>query len=261
MSSPLSNKRIVLALVLLALVGGACVMLGLWQLERAKQRQAIAADIQLGRQAAPVNLNASPAQQSPFKNWTPAQAQGRWRGEFSVLLDNRNLAGRPGLGLATPLEMADGRAVLVLRGWLARPIGDQRAPVVHTPGQLQNIQGELTLHVPRLFELWTSGNAATPALNFRTQTRSNEAAEHVDTGQLPRLQNLSVEQLSEQTGLNLIPVVLLQTSASNDGLIRVWPEPSVDADKNVGYAMQWFGFATICLIALLVLIWRQKRNR
>ena len=261
MSSPLSNKRIVLALVLLAIVGGACVMLGFWQLERAKQRQAIAVDIQSGRQAAPVNLNASPAQQSPFKNWTPAQAQGRWRGEFSVLLDNRNLEGRPGLWLATPLEMADGRAVLVLRGWLARPIGDQRAPVVHTPGQLQNIQGELTIHVPRLFELWNSGNVASPGLTFGTQTRSPEAAEQVDTGKLLRLQNLSVEQLSQQTGLNLIPVVLLQTSASNDGLIRSWPEPSVDADKNVGYAMQWFGFATICLIALLALVWRKKRNR
>lgn len=261
MSPPLSNKRIVLALVLLAIVGGACVILGFWQLERAKQRQAIAADIQSGRQAAPVNLNASTAQQGHFKNWTPAQAQGRWRGEFSVLLDNRNLAGRPGLWLATPLELDDGRAVLVLRGWLARPIGDQRAPVVHTPGQPQNIQGELTMHVPRLFELWASGNATRSALSFGTQARGNEAAEQVDTAQLLRLQNLSLEQLSEQTGLNLIPVVLLQTSASNDGLIRAWPEPSVDADKNVGYAMQWFGFATICLIALLVLVWRHRRNR
>ncbi len=261
MSPPLSNKRIVLALVLLAVVGGACVTLGFWQLERAKQRQAIAADIQSGRQAAPINLNASGAQQSRFKNWTPAQAQGRWRGEFSVLLDNRNLAGRPGLWLATPLELDDGRAVLVLRGWLARPIGVQRAPVVDTPGQRQDIQGELTLHVPRLFELWTSGTVTSSALRLGTQTGSNEAAERVDTGQLLRLQNLSLEQLSEQTGLNLLPVVLLQTSASNDGLIRVWPEPSVDADKNVGYAMQWFGFATICLIALMVLVWRQRRNR
>ncbi len=261
MSPPLSNKRIVLALVLLAIVGGACVTLGFWQLERAKQRQAIAADIESGRHATPINLNASVAQQSGFKNWTPARAQGRWRGEFSVLLDNRNLAARPGLWLATPLELDDGRAVLVLRGWLARPIGDQRAPVVDTPGQRQDIQGELTQHVPRLFELWTSGTVTSSALRFGTQTRSNEAAKRIDTGQLPRLQNLSLEQLSQQTGLNLIPVVLLQTGASNDGLIRTWPEPSVDADKNVGYAMQWFGFATICLIALMVLVWRQRRNR
>jgi cytochrome oxidase assembly protein ShyY1 len=163
--------------------------------------------------------------------------------------------------LATPLELEDGRAVLVLRGWLARPIGDQRAPVVDTPRQLQNIQGELTMHVPRLFELWASGNANRSSLSFDAQTRNDSASERVDTGQLLRLQNLSLEKLSEQTGLNLIPVVLLQTSVSNDGLIRAWPEPSVDADKNVGYATQWFGFATICFIALLVLIWRQRRNR
>jgi cytochrome oxidase assembly protein ShyY1 len=100
-----------------------------------------------------------------------------------------------------------------------------------------------------------------PGLSLNAQTRSHGASDAVDTGQLLRLQNLSLEKLSQQTGLNLMPVVLLQTSASNDGLIREWPEPSVDADKNVGYAMQWFGFATICFIALLVLIWRQRRNR
>jgi hypothetical protein len=82
----------------------------------------------------------------------------------------------------------------------------------------------------------------------------------IDSGKLPRMQNLSIVELSEKSGLNLLPVVLMQTSAANDGLIRVWPEPSVDADKNLGYATQWFGFAAICLIALLVFSWRLKRQ-
>jgi cytochrome oxidase assembly protein ShyY1 len=74
------------------------------------------------------------------------------------------------------------------------------------------------------------------------------------------VQNLSLSELSERSGLNLLPVVLMQTSRANDGLIRVWPEPSVDADKNIGYATQWFGFAAICLFALLVFAWRLKRR-
>ena len=94
----------------------------------------------------------------------------------------------------------------------------------------------------------------------RPQRGATRLSSAIDTAQMPRLQNLTLAELSKQSGLKLLPVVLLQTSASNDGLIRIWPEPSVDADKNVGYAVQWFGFATICLIALIVFGWRARRR-
>jgi cytochrome oxidase assembly protein ShyY1 len=163
--------------------------------------------------------------------------------------------------LATPLALADDRAVLVLRGWFARPLGADTAPRVTTSSERQSIQGELTERVPRLFELWSSNKAS--RLTFAAKPSNPLAAKvsAIDTGQLARLQNLSLAELSEQSGLRLLPVVLMQTSTSNDGLIRVWPEPSVDADKNVGYATQWFGFAAICFIALLVFAWRLTRRR
>jgi cytochrome oxidase assembly protein ShyY1 len=67
---------------------------------------------------------------------------------------------------------------------------------------------------------------------------------------------------AQRTGLKFLPTVLMQTGGdASDGLKRVWPEPSVDADKNVGYAMQWFGFAGIVLIAFLVVVWRRLRTR
>jgi cytochrome oxidase assembly protein ShyY1 len=55
----------------------------------------------------------------------------------------------------------------------------------------------------------------------------------------------------------------MQKDENNDGLKRVWPEPSVDSDKNMGYALQWFGFAAIAAIAWLGFawrIWRRKKN-
>jgi len=268
MSKSLFSLRSLLALTLLVTVGATCVALGLWQLARAAERRATAASIQAGRSSAALSLNTLPVAKSQLSNWTPAQVRGQWRGEYSVLLDNRNLAGRPGLWLATPLLMADGRAVLVLRGWFARPLGAQTSPVVITPGGLQDITGELAEHVPRLFELWSSNKQS--GLVFVNQTANQEGrapaspqdlAHAIDTANLPRLQNLTLAELEKQSGLKLLPVVLLQTSAANDGLIRTWPEPSVDADKNVGYAMQWFGFATICLIALLALGWRARRRQ
>ncbi|NLC35774.1 MAG: hypothetical protein GX772_04920, partial [Alcaligenaceae bacterium] len=72
--------------------------------------------------------------------------------------------------------------------------------------------------------------------------------------------------------LNLLPIVLAQTSASlalsppesgatplagtqGQGawaeLRREWPGPSLDSDQNRGYALQWFSFSAIALIAIL----------
>jgi cytochrome oxidase assembly protein ShyY1 len=62
--------------------------------------------------------------------------------------------------------------------------------------------------------------------------------------------------LAERTGLKFLPVVLLQNSPVQEGLSRNWPKPSLDADKNVGYATQWFGFAGIAAVAFCVVLWR-----
>jgi surfeit locus 1 family protein len=260
MSRTKLNSRTALAGLLLVAVAVACVALGYWQLDRAAERRGIALTIEQGRAASALNLNARLLEPKSLNNWTPARVEGSWRDDLSVLLDNRNLEGRPGLWLATPLVMTDGRAVLVLRGWFARPLGAQAAPTIASSGESQTIQGELAQHVPRLFELWSSNTAS--RLTF-TQGPTNSligSTPEINTGTLPRVQNLTLAELSEQSGLNLLPVVLMQTSAANDGLIRVWPEPSVDADKNLGYATQWFGFAAICLFALLVFAWRLKRR-
>ena len=166
MSSGTRNTRTALALALLMLVGGTCVSLGFWQLDRATERRAIAANIEQGRKATAIELNNATQEAHNFKNWTPATVQGRWRSDLSLLLDNRNLNGRPGLWLATPLVIADGRAVLVLRGWFARPLGENIAPIVPTSGSDQQLSGELAEHVPRLVELWSSAKPANETLAF-----------------------------------------------------------------------------------------------
>ncbi|MFZ4710043.1 MAG: SURF1 family protein, partial [Zwartia sp.] len=236
MSRTAFNTRTIFAGLLLVAVSAACVALGFWQLDRATERRRIAQNIEQGRSASMLNLNDRILEQQPIKSWTPAQAEGTWRDDLSVLLDNRNLEGRPGLWLATPLALADGRAVLVLRGWFARPLGAQPAPMVATSSKVQIIQGELVQHVPKLFELWSSNKASRLSFAKSTTSSDNRTAisPKLETGILPRVQNLTLAELSEQSGLNLLPVVLMQTSHANDGSIRVWPEPSVDADKNLG---------------------------
>ena len=253
-----------IATVLLAITAIVCVSLGRWQLSRAEERKETAEIIKRGRMGASIDLNAVllPDQLQP---WKSATAEGVWQPQFSLLLDNRNLEGKPGLWLATPLLFNDGRAVLVLRGWFARPIGSAVSPEIPTPSGRQNITGELALHVPRLFELWSGQDKSQkglplqwPAPHTLAQTKDNDRQ---PTSDLIRVQNIDLAELSTKLGIKLLPVVLMQKDATQDGLIRVWPEPSVDADKNLGYAMQWFGFAAIAVIAWFGLAWRVWRRK
>ncbi len=256
-----SRMLTVAALVLLALAAMVFASLGRWQLGRADERRAIAASIQAGRSQAPLLLSSSvPAEQ--LTAWRPAQVVGRWRPELSVALDNRNLDGRPGLWLATPLVLEDGSAVLVLRGWFARPFDVSQALQIVTPEGPQRVTGELALHVPRMFELWSSGAGSASQLPVGWPGNVAPSASDAEVARLPRLQNLELAQLAARTGLKFVPAVLLQTEPNDDGLKRTWSEPSTDSDKNMGYAMQWFGFAAIALVAwagVALRAWRRRK--
>jgi len=113
----------------------------------------------------------------------------------------------------------------------------------------------LLARVPRLFEL--SSATRLP----RTLPNPAEPQPHV--------QNLALDDYSAATGLKFIPTVLAQTAdavqangqpAPCTKVLREWSEPSLDADKNKGYALQWFGFAAIAAIACHVVAWRALRR-
>lgn len=256
-----SNRLTLIALILLGAVAVVCVMLGRWQLERAAERREVAAVLDAGRRAPPITLTPEIAT-SELQAWRPAQAEGQWRSEWSVLLDNRNLEGRPGLWLAMPMMLDKDTAVLVLRGWFERPIANRPVANIPTSTLPVKIEGDLALRVPRLFELWTSDANAAVNLPLGWKGIAQPREGEINPQLLPRLQNLDLDDYARKTGLKFLPAVLMQTSGDgSDGLRRVWPEPSVDADKNVGYAMQWFGFAGIVMIAFLVVVWRRLRMR
>jgi cytochrome oxidase assembly protein ShyY1 len=113
-----------------------------------------------------------------------------------------------------------------------------------------------------LFELWSSQPNAGASLPEGWQGLDQRELQLIDPAELPRVQNLDLDMYAKITGLNFLPAVLMQgAGGENNELQRVWPEPSVDADKNVGYAMQWFGFAAIVMIAFLVIAWRRWRQK
>ncbi|AUA55432.1 Uncharacterized conserved protein [Achromobacter spanius] len=290
MARPHSTRYTVTALLLLGIAVVILVSLGQWQLRRSDERRAILDAIEAGRKQAPVML--TPATSSDdLTPWRVAQATGVWQPQFSVLLDNRNHEGRPGYWLATPL-LLDGssrQAVLVLRGWLPRVMPGQGAPALPaTPQGPQTITGEMADRVPRLFELWSLGGqdqsalpAALPAsggkvpqvqnlpldayaratgLNLLpvvlTQTGpTSKSGQTNETGQnsqnSPDVQNSQSAQSSQNAQHSQNSPY---NQADGDGLVRDWPQPSVDFQKNTSYAVQWFAFGLIAAIAWLVVL-------
>jgi len=249
MARPHSIYRTTAALILLAAACVAMVLLGRWQLHRAAERQGIAAAIEAGRQLPPLTLTPS-VDASELTAWRNAQATGTWIPEKSVLLENRNYNGHPGYWIATPL-LIDARtqaAVLVLRGWMPRSMSAQgHPPVPPVQAPRQTVQGELALHVPRLYELGDGQYSRLP----------DQLGE---SGTPPAVQNLSLADYAQASGLNMMPVVLQQLTPSEDGLMHDWPQPSIDHNQNYGYALQWFAFASIAGVAFLVVLWRAARR-
>lgn len=217
------------ALVLAATLVGVVLTanLGAWQLRRAAQK--IALQDALDSRARLSTLTASElarsAAQAEAQHYRPVHLRGRWLPERSVFLENRQMAGRVGFYLVTPLRL-EGRddAVLVQRGWVPRDLRERTLlPTIATPPGIVEVDGHIAPPPARLYE-------------FAPST----------TGVIR--QNLDLGEFRLETGLLLAPLSVQQAdsaSAAGDGLLRQWPRPAVDVQKHYGYAFQWFALGAL----------------
>ncbi len=214
--------------VLVAALAGTAVTarLGVWQLDRAAQKNALQAALDARRALPP--LPAAELADTPGA--TDAQLHravaldGRWVAEGTIYLENRQMNGRPGFYVVTPLRLADGSAVLVQRGWLPRDAQERtRLTPPATPAGPAHIDGRVAPPPGRLYEFDAAASG-------------------------PIRQNLDVGALARETGLRLRPLSVVQEDrqgAPADGLLRQWPAPAADVHKHYGYAFQWFALATL----------------
>ena len=165
--------------------------------------------------------------------------QGQWLPEAMVYLDNRQMQGKPGFWVLAPLRLSGGQAVvLVQRGWVPRDFQERtRLPQVQTPATQVQLQGRVTDHVVRLYEFGPSAGGDREA-RIR--------------------QNLDVAAYAAETGLPLLPLVVLQTDGASDGLRRDWAPVNTGVDKHYGYAFQWFG---LCALVVVLYVWFQFVRR
>lgn len=220
-----------------AVVGiAAGLALGAWQLSRAAQKNALHAAM-TQRQGLPMlegrALAATAAGAAGNSlSWRPVRLKGEWVAGATVFLDNRQMKGKPGFDVLTPLRI-DGAdaAVAVQRGWVARNFVErERLPAIGTPTGVVEVIGVIAPPPPKLYAF------AGP-----------------ETGAIR--QNLDLAEFRARTGLPLLTgLSVRQTGAASDGLLRDWAQPGSGVEKHYGYAFQWFALSA--LIAILY-VWFQ----
>jgi surfeit locus 1 family protein len=216
--------RFVPALLIL-IVMAVTIRLGFWQRDRAHQKEALEASITRFENAPARTVTAAPIALKEIE-YHHVRAVGRFVPDKVVYLDNRPYNDQAGFYVVMPFKLADGGYVLVNRGWLPRNAEDRTAmaPYATPPGDIE-IEGIARADASRAFELGQGGSA--PHERIR--------------------QNLDVGAYAAETGLPLQPFVIQQTSDDGDKLVRDWPAPTMDVERNYGYMLQWWGMAAAAL--------------
>jgi surfeit locus 1 family protein len=210
--------------------------LGQWQLSRAAQKEALQAAIEAQSQREPLLNAALLALPNALDSIHRAvKLRGQWLGDKTVYLDNRQMNAKPGFYVLTPLALDGTHAtVLVQRGWVARNFVDRsQLLAITTPAGSIEIQGRIAPPPSKLYELGGP-----------------------DAGVIR--QNLDMLKFAQESGLSLPEFSVVQTDVASEGLLRDWPVAATSAQKNYGYAFQWFALSALIFV---LYVWFQIGKR
>ena len=219
------------AMLVVAAIG---VSLGLWQLRRAAEKEAIEQRITERAKEPPLRLGgvAASAADADVLEFRTVAVRGEFLPGWTIYLDNRPYDGKPGFHVITPLKIAgSGRHILVARGWVARDVAERsRIPEIATPSGIVEVRGTIRRHASRLLQLGQPAPLKPGAI----------------------VQNLDAAQLAQASGLEIEPFIVEQAGKGDDGLVRDWPRPSLGIDRHYGYAFQWFALAATAFLFFVV---------
>jgi surfeit locus 1 family protein len=210
------------------IVAATCIRLGFWQLDRLHGRREVNAILQARGGAPERRITDVPGEELPY---SPVRATGTYDPSHEWILSGRTTAdGQPGNHVLTPLELGDGTAVVVDRGWV--PIEVTGVPV--------------------------TGTAAAPGGRVAVTGVAMPPDETAPASPAPSIVT-RVDLARAGLPYRLLPVyVLLQTQAPTQQLPIPAPPPTFDEGPHLSYAIQWFAFATIAIVGCIVLLARDR---
>jgi len=224
-----------------AILFAVLLSLGFWQIDRARQKEALHRAFLERSSAAPVAVaGQGPVTDAADTIWRRVTLRGRYDPAVIYLLDNQVYAGRAGYFVYSPFLIDGGpRRVLVSRGWV--PAGDDRgrAPAIETPAADTALEG-LAKPAP-----------LTPVLR---ETPPEPLAPGVF-----RVQQIDLPTIAGQRGWGLLQYEV-RLDGEAPGFVRDWPPPGSGRERHLGYAFQWFAMAAV-LLAIWIAVNLKRAGR
>lgn len=239
--------------VLVAALIAAMISAGLWQLRRLDEKQTYKALVEARQEepvadvtdVVPVGAGVGDAAVSGVL-YRKVRATGTYASDDTVVVENRTYNAAPGAWVLTPLQLDDGTAVLVNRGF----VGFDR-------------DGEIVDPAP------PTGKVTVEGLLFPSQSRGAFGPTDPAEGRLRVMARVDLDRLDEQVEADLLPTYIqlvtsdpaeLAAAPGAPQLVALGP-PTPDEGPHLSYAVQWLIFTLIATGGYGLLLRRVARDR
>jgi surfeit locus 1 family protein len=219
-----------------------CIRLGIWQLDRLEQRRAFNHQFESMRLMSALNLDREVPDDISSMEWRAVIVHGEYDFANQIAIRNQYNGDQYGYHLLTPL-LFEGGAVLVDRGWIPADGNsessdwgkyDQSGPV--------DIMGQLRLGQTK------------PAFGGVADRLPENGAK------LEIWNNADLTHIANQIPYPILPVYIQPNVDENDTDPPIPYQPTVEITEgpHMGYALQWFTFATILFVGYPFFLRKQE---
>lgn len=214
------------------------INLGLWQLRRLDERREFNAVVEARYDAPPRLLDAvlTPGTDPQDVDWLPVTAVGTYRAEETVRIVNRSQNGFAGDNIVVPLDLAEGRVLLVNRGFV--PLGED-------------------VPLPPSGEVEVTGR-----LRPSQQRRFGQLSDRGE-GIITEAQRVDIPRLQQQVDGDLVDMYI-DAYASNppdSPVLEPVIKPDLSEGSHLSYAVQWFIFAICAAVGWVLAVRHSAAKR
>jgi surfeit locus 1 family protein len=234
----MSRSAIIAAIIALAMAA-LFARLGMWQVHRLHERQALNAELVSRMSLPPTTVGELPSD-TALAAYRLVKMSGRYDYGHQIILTGRSRDGAPGVYILTPLiPDSGGTAVLVNRGFVYSP-------------------DAATISIPTWYEpehATVEGYARPVSVHERNDPRAQSnpmAWRDLDSARVAETIPYPVARMY---------VVNLAPGERSLGAPARLSAPSLDEGPHKSYAIQWFSFAAIALYGVGYLVWLETRKK
>jgi cytochrome oxidase assembly protein ShyY1 len=210
--------------------------LGVWQLERADEKAAIASSFEERQRQSPVPVSDLWAQPAAALAYVPVQVSGHYIADQYFLLDNQIHNGKFGYQVLNVLRLSNSAgSVLVNRGWIAGDAGRRGLPNVPVIAGPVSVIGQVYVAPGKPYLL---------------------AEQQLQKGWPKVIQAVEMDKLepavSTQRAESVFRYPVRIAPGQQGALTTDWQIVNMSPQKHHGYAVQWFAMAAILVMFYLL---------